>query len=299
LRKDPKVIVIGIDGLEYNFVKEWRLKNIMQKKYCMLDLSDYTIVATPPIWGSMLTGEIDQEIMDKWIKRREILGDEGKVKQKWWAKFGSTILPKSVSLWMWKTIFRNRLGGNLFETTSNYIMEKNVHNLFELFKNPWTNGVPGYNWREDFRKHNVMQQEASDGDNARYIRYIEDSYHNSKKQLLAALESKTFDLVFWYEKILDSICHASHTKPINLMGYYLEMNELIGIVKEKHPNSVIYIVSDHGMERKKGGYWWHSNHAFFSSSNGELIEKPFQLYNLIKKSKTLGKNGDKVSQINK
>lgn len=292
--KDPRIIVFGIDGLEYNFVKEWRLNHIMQKKYSMLDLSDYDVIVTPPIFGSMLTGKIDQEIMDKWVKRCEVLGDEGKVKQKWWARLGSAIgsaiLPKSVSLWIWRNIFKKRLDGNLFEKTADYIMEKNERTIFELFENPWTNGVPGYKWREDFRKQKMMQQKASEGNNACYMQYLKDSYKNRKKQLLSALVPQTYDLVFWYAKILDGICHASRIKPLSLMKYYLEINELIGIVKKRCPNSIIYIISDHGMEPNKDGYWWHSNHAFFSSSNGELIEKPMQLYNLIKETKTLEKN---------
>ena len=52
----PEIIILGIDGLEYNLVKEWRLKNITQEAYRKLDLSDYKVVVTPPIWGSMLTG---------------------------------------------------------------------------------------------------------------------------------------------------------------------------------------------------------------------------------------------------
>ena len=52
------------------------------------------------------------------------------------------------------------------------------------------------------------------------------------------------------------------------------------------PSSLIYIISDHGMERieqKKSSWGAHSDHAFFSSNTGETIEKPSQLYELISK----------------
>ena len=70
----PKVIVLGIDGLEYSLVEKWGLKNIMQKTYCKLDLSDYKIIVTPPIWGSMITGKIDEDVMKVWEKSAELVG---------------------------------------------------------------------------------------------------------------------------------------------------------------------------------------------------------------------------------
>ena len=47
-------------------------------------------------------------------------------------------------------------------------------------------------------------------------------------------------------------------------------------------DDILYIVSDHGMV-EEDGYGSHSHHGFFSSSNGDLIEKPIDLYYLLKK----------------
>jgi len=72
------------------------------------------------------------------------------------------------------------------------------------------------------------------------------------------------------------------------MRHYLEINEVVGNVKERRPNSIIYIISDHGMEHmepKKDSCGMHSNHGFFSSNTGETIEKPIQFYDLISKHK--------------
>ena len=77
----PKVIVLGIDGLEYSLVEKWRLKNLKQKKYCKLDLSEYKVIVTPPIWSSMLLGKIDEELMDIWVRNSELLGGVGQVKE--------------------------------------------------------------------------------------------------------------------------------------------------------------------------------------------------------------------------
>ena len=58
------------------------------------------------------------------------------------------------------------------------------------------------------------------------------------------------------------------------------------VIKEKlNENDILYIVSDHGMEPiegdPRGGD--HSDHGFFSSNTGELIQKPQDLFYLIKK----------------
>lgn len=287
--KNPKVIVLGLDGLEYNFVEEWSLKNIMQKKYCKMDLSEYKVIVTPPIWGSMLTGKIDHEIMDIWIKRCQILGTEEKVEQKWWAKIGSKILPPSVAFWIWKKIIKPLLGfeGNAFEITSNYVMEKNEKNIFDYFEKPWTNTIPGYNYEiEDLRKEKKLLNEALTGDKKLYINYLTKKYKDDKIQLMMMLEKKSSDIIFWYTRLVDSICHTYRIKPIKLMNYYLELNNLVGKVKKKCPHSIVYVVSDHGMESGQV-YWYHSTHAFFSSNTGETIEKPTQLYDLIRNHRTI------------
>lgn len=139
----PRIIILGIDGLEYNLVKEWRLKNIMQKTYCKLDLSDYNVVVTPPIWGSMITGKIDEEVMGRWIKWAEVAGGNKNIKQKGWAKTGK-ILPSKLNFWLWNHIVDPLIGGDPFEKTANYVIEKKLPNIFQFFEKPWTNGLPSF-----------------------------------------------------------------------------------------------------------------------------------------------------------
>ena len=87
--------------------------------------------------------------------------------------------------------------------------------------------------------------------------------------------------------MLDNFGHMDMGNPLGkMMKHYLEINSLVGKVKEICPKSIVYIISDHGMERmepKKSSWGAHSDHAFFSSSNGDLIKKPIHLYELISK----------------
>jgi len=282
----PKIIVLGIDGLEYNLVEEWRLKNIMQKTYCKLDLSDYKVIVTTPIWGSMLTGKIDEEIMRIWVKRSEIMGGEKTVKQKWWAKFG-LFLPPSVNLWLWVNVFEKFIGGDPFGRTANYILEKKELTIFQFFKNSWTNGIPSYGKNTSTTIKRDLMKQAILKEKTPYRNHVIQNYKDDKAQLFSVLEKPEIDFVFWYTSLLDDLGHIDMGRPVALMmKHYLDINEVVGRVKETRPDSIIYVISDHGMKPSKGILGTHSNHAFFSSNSGETIEKPFQLYNLISKHKS-------------
>ena len=98
--KQPKIIVLGIDGLEYNLVEEWRLINLMQKKFCKLNLSDFKVIVTPPIWGSMITGIVDKEIIGIWIKYIKIIGNDEKLDEKTSTKIIGKIIPDKIGFWL-------------------------------------------------------------------------------------------------------------------------------------------------------------------------------------------------------
>ncbi|MDD5022715.1 MAG: hypothetical protein PHU63_00945 [Candidatus ainarchaeum sp.] len=53
-------IIIGIDGLEYNYVTEFQLKGLTQKVYGKTDLSEFEKPRTMVIWSSFMSG-INQE----------------------------------------------------------------------------------------------------------------------------------------------------------------------------------------------------------------------------------------------
>jgi len=284
----PKIIVLGIDGLEYDLVEKWRLQNIMQKTHCKLDLSDYKVVVTPPIWGSMITGKIDEEIMKMWERTTEISGnfDSNKnLKQKWWAKIGTAVLPLSFQDWIWSKFFEKRMGSPI-ETSTNYVMEKKQINIFQFFEKPWTNGIPSYGRAYTDSTEKKLLNKVFQGEKKPYINYSIENYQNDKTQLFSTIEKKENDIIFWYVALLDKLGHIYIKNSIPLMNYYMELNGVVGEVKEKCPDSYIYVISDHGMKPYKGIWGMHSDHAFFSSNTGETIGKPFQLYDLILKYKT-------------
>ncbi len=281
-----EAIVLGIDGLEFSLVEKWNLKNLMQNKYTKLDLSDYSVIVTPPIWGSMITGKIDKEIFKIWERTAAMVGLQGDIKIKRSVNISFKILglfPKSIQDWIMNNIFDNLSDKNAFDLTANYVKEKNLENIFQFFKNPWDNGLPSYGRNIYSKEKRKLWKEAAEGNKIPLKDITIKDYNIDKSQLLSALKIPDNDFIFWYTTLLDTLGHMFIDKEVDLLNYYLEINSLVGEVIKKYPNIKTYIISDHGMKTTKEKWGVHSKYAFFSSSTGELINKPVELFDLIKK----------------
>ena len=51
------MIVLALDALDLNLVKEFRCKNLKQREYGKTDLSDFSQLRTIVLWASFLTGK--------------------------------------------------------------------------------------------------------------------------------------------------------------------------------------------------------------------------------------------------
>jgi hypothetical protein len=51
------LIILGLDGLEYEYVKDFNCKNLMQENFGKTDISEFTEPRTVVIWSSFLAGK--------------------------------------------------------------------------------------------------------------------------------------------------------------------------------------------------------------------------------------------------
>jgi len=124
MEEKMRIIILGIDGLEYNLVEEWDLKYLKQEAYCKTDLSDFDVIVTPPIWGAMITGKIEKEVIKASQKRKN------KEKSIIW-NIGKKILSKSIKRFYWKNIWKLN---NPFDKTSDYILRRGYTTIFDFLK---------------------------------------------------------------------------------------------------------------------------------------------------------------------
>jgi len=58
------IVILGFDGLEYNYVKEFNCKNIMQETFGKTDISEFKEPRTIVLWSSFLAGKnLEDEIL--------------------------------------------------------------------------------------------------------------------------------------------------------------------------------------------------------------------------------------------
>jgi len=281
-----RIVVLGIDGLEYNLVEEWNLKYLKQKAYSKTDLSDFEVVVTPPIWASMLTGTRIPEIEAPFIKRHRLIANRGsssRVKSPWYVRLGAKILPLPVRRKIGDFIIK-RTTGDPFERTYDYLLRtKKYRTVFDYFERSWTNGVPSYGRNVSTPEVKEVMKEAIKGNLKPLVEYAMKTYETDRKALFEALDGD-YELIFWYTPFLDELSHFLIRKKLKLMNVYIDLNKLVKRVSQKlEEGDVLYVISDHGMEPipgdPRGGD--HSDHGFFSSNTGETIEKPQDLFKLI------------------
>lgn len=280
--KTRRIVILGIDGLEYELVREWDLRYIKQRAYSKTDLSDFAVIVTPPIWASMLTGQKIAELEEPFIKRIKFTTNPGpitKIRPPWYVKLGAKLLPSFI-----KKNIVTIIAPDPFKKTYDYLIRtKKYKTIFEYFEKTWTNGIPSYGRNVSTPEVEAAFNEAVKGNLKPLVKCAIKTYRQDRQALFEALDGD-YELIFWYTPFLDHISHFYIRKKLKLMNLYFELNELVKEVSERLEESdVLYVISDHGMEPisgdPRGGN--HSDHGFFSSNTGEIVEKPQDLFKLV------------------
>ena len=273
------IIVLGLDGLEYNLVEEFKLNAIKLNAYVKTNLEDFDVVVTPPIWASMLTGKIIKEMIAVFRSASaHVLTDDSKK-----MNLLRKIVPprfRGLLARTWDKILL-QAKENPMDYTLNFLERNNYHTIFnEAIKSAY-NKIPGFNVT---RKPKLLKTAFMGKDFKRLVeKHCLIKIKEVGQEILRFIE-KDYDLIFWYSNALDNLGHIYFGRKIKTMDYYMRVNRLVADIKLKlNEKDILYIISDHGM-RAVGEGGLHSNHGFFSSSTGETIKKPQELYSLLKKN---------------
>jgi len=280
------IVVLGFDGLGRKWVEEYKLKAIKQEEYTTTDLSDYRgeHPYTPVVWSSMISGEVDREMEEVFLEHAR-----GNKYIRPLMDFAKRVLPLGVRRrlgYLWNGV-RGRNAGPPMAQTCNWYKKRGKDTIFEKVENSEViKTIPGYNGVPRHERRMKIVRRALSGDESKipsYDKDIIDEYKERKEELLNLLDSANLKLVFFYTNFIDALGHLHFANPARRMKWHFDVNELTNKVREKLTNGdILYIISDHGMV-VEDGYGSHSHHGFFSSSNGDLIEKPTDLYHLLRK----------------
>lgn len=285
-----KIIILGVDGLEYEHVVKYKLSNIMQKQYGKTDLSEFDVVVTPLIWASFLTGKVNREMVGVFTKSLRI-------RQSFvWSTI--RIITKKVTATL-PTPIKNRIDKlkihvttNPMRKTASYLLDNKIKTILDEFKS-WYITIPGYNHKWDTYSSLLMTRAVEEltktgkfgKASVEYEKYTLKDYFQRKKEFLKSL-SEDYQLWFFYTDLIDALLHLFISDKLRVMKYYLEIDRFIYDVHKLAPeDAVIFVISDHGM-KKVGRLGDHSDHGFWSSSiyiNGFSNPRPTDFYFLWKK----------------
>jgi len=275
-----KVVILGIDALEYNLVEKWDLKNLKQLEY------DKTIVptikgwkepATVIVWPCFITGKEPEEMgyttpilfvqPFKWffenIQRpiRDFMFGNKYVDDVYDKKTDQEILS------LLKTVTKK--AGFTRAPSKKDMKASTIFNNTD-FKSVHLH-IPVYDEELDTLERwaifDVMDKKIKVSD---FVSKYEKEFKDRCDELLNYMEKDDWDLIMMYWYCLDPIQHALFRDKMKIMNYYLKFNEFVGELKKKVSDDVtILIISDHGQEKGI-----HTSYGFYSCNKKLGLKNP-------------------------
>lgn len=249
------IYILGLDGLEYDFVERWNCTNLKQSEYGKVKVpinEQIGVPLSPEVWASFLTG--------KRIR----------------ANFKKPLSPLSIVFRVSKFIRRHTnlsigLGKRIRENVPMKIHGQ--YNIgFPILKDKTfldlTNsreiGVPYYSFdnanfkiNQNFAAGKISLKQA--------VGMQKDLYGKRKRQILRVTEKlQNVDVVFAYMVYPDALQHYLFTRPSEIKKHYLDLDNYVSLLKNTVKNFRRFIiVSDHGFSFETES---HSKHGFYSSN---------------------------------
>lgn len=256
-----KVFLLGLDGLDYYLVKEWKLRNLMLKHNGFFKIPpEYyhpreKVPFSPVIWTTIITGKKPSEhgVKD-------------------WYTWGR-ILDKIRTLPIIRRIKHKRKYLKIFGLRPK-IVDKNYHRLntlFDIVKPSLAIYFPGYNESPEF--HYRLNDAFYRGNLNNYIKTVWQVHRERVKKLNEELSKNAdYKLVAVYFDIADLLGHACFTRCRgDLKRAYRVLDLLVGRLYKLYGEDFAFIVvSDHGMTLSKDGVSGnHTDYAYYAISIDE------------------------------
>jgi hypothetical protein len=262
-----KVLIISFDGLDYELIKEYNCKNIMQKEFGRIDNhTNIKNIITPELFASFLTGETSDthglQKMKVWNNRYierlesliEKLGPLNRFKRLRWGIYrflGIERIPQKVTM----------------------------QTLFDKIRNSKAINVPSYTTSPLFGEYfKPLQLYGSISD---VIKLTEMEFVWVKSELWTEID-KGYDLLMAhfqkpdvYQHLFGTEARSGEYNEKKIRELYEEMDELARKIKIKAREKfdIILFMSDHGVPDKNSIYK-HNENAFYSLNKKLNIGMP-------------------------
>jgi len=265
-----RLLIIGLDGLDYDLVRKWRLDFYKQRFYGKHYIGFLKKLYTPIVWGCFLTGlDVEEHGYDfqRVVQKRSEEAFKIKVLRKLYS------VRRKIPIKDLKV--RNLLVKlNLLNPYQGCIMPRDlVDKAFpELLKKIGykvaTIEVPGYDEKrnEYFRSTIQALLSASLNEKNAYVNRVLKEVNERISEAMSYLNNE-YDLIFMYSPLPDIAFHLV-TKPTLRMKTWLrsvheKLQKIISplVEKARKQDHAILMISDHGFDLNK---YYHSNYGFWS-----------------------------------
>ncbi len=242
-----KIIILAMDGLEYELVVSWKLRNLMQTKFgehLSYKSPRFNKVHTPSLWASFITGKsLEEHGIDEWWS---------------WNSFFDWIRKKPPLIWIKnKRKILEKLGVKPKPALKN--KADRPETIFDVIKPSIGIDVP--TWSLDTEARDWIGKALSISVEE-FIKRAWFHHEEKKAKLMEALDQNYRLIMCWFD-LPDLIGHI--WRRLEMLKCYLEMDHLVSEVKSRlNREDLLLIVSDHGMKQMIDGTGDHTDYGFWS-----------------------------------
>jgi len=280
-----KILILAIDGLEYNLVQEFSLTNLMQQQHGTIDVTEYCkyhytdTPATPIIWASFITGKMPEEhgiMLNKKYQSKTL-----EIARKTAQAIGlGRIRGKARVLRAFGAGKLTKEG--IMQNGPEYYHNKGLPTIFNLAQQTVARNVPTWNYHQD---RNLLAEYFDGKIDQHRLTVVLNLQLYADFEYAQKTAQTEYDLMMIYMESLDLIGHAMAGDLYTMQQFYKTADKLTAKLQKTIPeDSFLLIASDHGMQ-PKGQYGDHTNHAYYSA-NQPLEQPPTKItdyYHLIQK----------------
>ena len=288
-KHSKKVLIIGLDGLEYNLVEKFDLKNLKQIEHGKVDLSKFSVLSTPVIWASFITGlppekhgvKVGRGWKNPFIhflyEKLALLSHNIGLH-----KTAARIYSKMVFIKQGrKTLEIFGFRPDLYHGKDHY-RKNGIKTIFDLVDNSISLHVPTYCTQEEFMEklrsgEGKAFRDAFDSPHSRRVfeeKFIWEAFRRDRRDCITALGSD-WRLLLAYFEYTDYIGHLFWGNLTKMWEGYAMADKLVAELKHRinEDDTLLLVISDHGMEAL-GKYGFHSDHAFYSANKRLGLTNP-------------------------
>jgi predicted AlkP superfamily phosphohydrolase/phosphomutase len=258
-----RVLILGIDALEYTLVEEWDLKYLKQREYGktivpLTETKSGSHPATVVVWSCFITGKEPKEMGYETVK----IAKRDKLDDIYWAV--RSRFPKSEKIFKYfhrksRSVTPTRKdikAPTLFDNQNIKSIHLHVP-VYDIDAFPEYRGVGTFRAVDDKYYRKIYEK----GCRKEFKERTQEVYN---------LINTDWDVAMQYFFLLDGIQHVFFRNKVKMMDFYMMFNMFVeDLTKKLDKDTMVLIISDHG--QKKG---IHTEYGFYSCNKKLNLKNP-------------------------